>query len=72
MSHPAQIKIINILSEMNICIIGDIAKLVPLAQSTVSQLLKELKRVGLIEGEVDDPKSVILLMKKSLVKQKKC
>ena len=31
--------------------------MIPLAQATVSQHLKELKSVGLIKGEVDGPRS---------------
>lgn len=71
MSHPARIKILNILSDMNVCMMGDIADLVPLAQSTVSQHLKELKRIGLIEGEVDGPKICYCINKKELSKAKK-
>lgn len=56
MSHPARIKILKILTEMNVCMCGDIVDLLPLSQSTVSQHLKELKRVGLIKGDIDGPK----------------
>lgn len=56
LSHPARIKIMKILSGMNVCVCGDIVNLLPLAQATVSQHLKELKRVGLIQGDVDGPK----------------
>lgn len=56
LSHPARIKILKILSAKNVCVCGDIVDLLPLAQATVSQHLKELKRVGLIEGEIDGPK----------------
>jgi len=34
---------------------GDIVKELPLAQSTVSQHLKVLKKAGLITGEIDGP-----------------
>jgi DNA-binding transcriptional ArsR family regulator len=57
LSHPARIKILKILAEKNICICGDIVDLLPLAQATVSQHLKELKRVGLIQGEIEGPKT---------------
>lgn len=57
LSHPARIKILKILSEFNICMTGDIVDLLPLSQSTVSQHLKELKKVGLIKGEIDGPKN---------------
>jgi ArsR family transcriptional regulator, arsenate/arsenite/antimonite-responsive transcriptional repressor len=39
------------------CICGEIVEVLPLAQSTVSQHLKELKEVGLIVGTVDGAKS---------------
>ncbi len=71
MSHPARIKILNILSDMNVCMMGDIANLVPLAQSTVSQHLKELKRVGLIKGEIDGPKICYCLNEPQISKSKK-
>lgn len=56
LSHPARIKILKILAVKNVCICGDIVDLLPLAQATVSQHLKELKRVGLIQGDIDGPK----------------
>ena len=56
LSHPARIQILKILSDMDVCMCGDIVGLLPLAQSTVSQHLKELKRVGLIQGDIDGPK----------------
>jgi DNA-binding transcriptional ArsR family regulator len=56
LSHPARLKILKILTHMDTCMCGDIVNLLPLAQSTVSQHLKELKRVGLIKGDIDGPK----------------
>ena len=56
-SHPARIAILNVLAQRNECICGDIVDVLPLAQSTVSQHLKELKQAGLIEGTVDGPRS---------------
>ncbi len=66
LSHPARIKILKILTDKNVCMCGDIVELMPLAQSTVSQHLKELKRVGLIEGEIDGPKTCYCLSSKAL------
>ncbi len=57
LSHPARIKILKILAEMDVCMCGEIVELLPLAQATVSQHLKELKRVGLIKGEIEGPKT---------------
>jgi ArsR family transcriptional regulator len=57
MSHPARILILKVLAQRNECICGEIVDLLPLAQSTVSQHLKELKTAGLITGETDGPRS---------------
>ena len=57
LSHPARIAILKVLAQKNECICGEIVEVLPLAQSTVSQHLKELKNAGLITGETDGPKS---------------
>lgn len=57
MAHPARIAILKILAQRNECICGEIVDVLPLAQSTVSQHLKELKNAGLITGETDGPRS---------------
>jgi len=57
MSHPARIAILKVLASRSTCICGDIVEVLPLAQSTVSQHLKELKAAGLISGTVDGPRS---------------
>jgi ArsR family transcriptional regulator, arsenate/arsenite/antimonite-responsive transcriptional repressor len=56
-SHPARIAILKVLAQKNECICGEIVEVLPLAQSTVSQHLKELKNAGLIDGAVDGPRS---------------
>ena len=56
-SHPARIAILKVLARRNECICGDIVDELPLAQSTVSQHLKELKTAGLISGTIDGPRS---------------
>jgi ArsR family transcriptional regulator len=53
LAHPARIAIIEYLAQINSCFCGDIVKVLPLAQPTVSQHLKELKDVGLIKGTID-------------------
>ena len=57
LSHPARIAILKVLAQKNECICGEIVDVLPLAQSTVSQHLKELKNAGLIEGTLDGPRS---------------
>ncbi len=56
-SHPARVAILKVVAESQSCICGQIVEVLPLAQSTVSQHLKELKDVGLIDGTVDGAKS---------------
>ena len=51
LSHPARIAILGVLAKKNECICGEIVEVLPLAQSTVSQHLKELREAGLIKGE---------------------
>lgn len=57
LSHPARIAIMKILATRNECVCGELVDALPLAQSTVSQHLKELKTAGLINGTVEGPKS---------------
>ena len=57
LGHPARVAILRLLLGRDACICGDIVDVLPLAQSTVSQHLKELKQAGLIEGTVDGPRS---------------
>src|SRR5574339_58947 len=57
LAHPARIAILKVLAQKNECICGDIVDVLPLAQSTVSQHLKELKNAGLITGETNGPRS---------------
>lgn len=57
LAHPARIAILRMLAKRNECICGEIVEVLPLAQATVSQHLKALKEVGLIEGTIDGPRS---------------
>lgn len=70
LSHPARIRILKILTRMDSCVVGSIVDQLPLAQATVSQHLKELKRVGLIQGEIDGPKICYCVNNKNLTKAK--
>ena len=57
LSHPARIAILRQLAKSDECICGEIVEVLPLAQATVSQHLKALKDVGLIDGTIDGPRS---------------
>jgi DNA-binding transcriptional ArsR family regulator len=52
LAHPARIAILQMLINQQSCICGDIVDELPLSQSTISQHLKELKKAGIIKGEI--------------------
>ncbi|WP_020569799.1 ArsR/SmtB family transcription factor [Neolewinella persica] len=56
LGHPTRLEILRLLSTQSCCFTGDLVEVLPIAQSTVSQHLKELKNAGLIQGEIDAPK----------------
>ncbi|MBS4057327.1 MAG: winged helix-turn-helix transcriptional regulator [Bacteroidales bacterium] len=56
MGHPVRLLILELLSQQNCCYSGDLAEELPIARSTLSQHLKELKSAGLIQGELNPPK----------------
>jgi len=56
LAHPARIAILKILAKRNSCVCGELVEVMPLAQATVSQHLKELKNAGLIQGTISGPK----------------
>lgn len=53
LGHPARIAIIEHLFKINTCICGDLVIEIGLAQPTISQHLKELKKIGIIQGSVE-------------------
>jgi DNA-binding transcriptional ArsR family regulator len=71
LGHPARIAILQYLAEKKSCVCGDIVDELPLSQSTVSQHLKELKKVGLIKGEIEGPSVCYCIDSKALLKAKK-
>lgn len=56
LGHPTRITILKHLEKQSCCFTGDLVDVFPLAQSTISQHLKELKNAGLIQGELNPPK----------------
>lgn len=66
LGHPARVLIIRTIAEAETCICGEIVEKLPLAQSTVSQHLKELRRAGLITAEVAGPKTCYSLNQRNL------
>lgn len=65
MGHPVRIYILTTLSNQNCCYSGDLSEVLPIAKSTLSQHLKELKDAGLIQGEIEAPKIKYCLIKEN-------
>lgn len=57
LGHAARVKILRILAHRDTCMCGELVEELPLAQSTVSQHLKVLKDAGLVQGDVDGPRT---------------
>jgi len=55
-AHPARIAIIEYLLKENKCICNDIVGILDLSQPTISNHLKELKLVGIIQGSIEGKK----------------
>lgn len=66
LAHPVRVQIIQCLAAVETCFCGDIVKQLPLAQSTVSQHLKILKEAGLVQGEIEGPRTCYWLNRDSL------
>lgn len=71
LGHPARIAILQFLVDRKACVCGDIVDKLPLSQSTVSQHLHELKKVGLIKGDIDGPSICYCIDEKTWSKAKK-
>ena len=56
MGHPIRMYVIELLSNQKCCYSGDLSEILPIAKSTLSQHLKELKDAGLIQGEIEAPR----------------
>ena len=56
MGHPVRMYVLELLSNQSCCYSGDLSEVLPIAKSTLSQHLKELKDAGLIQGEIEAPK----------------
>ena len=55
LSHPVRIAILQLLNSKSCCYHGDMAEELPIAKSTLSQHLNELKDAGLIQGDITPP-----------------
>lgn len=71
LGHPARLRILQYLSEINTCITGDISEQIPLGRTTVNQHIKELKGAGLIQGHTEGIKTKYCLDPKKINELKK-
>ena len=55
LGHPIRLAILELLNSQACCFHGDMAEILPIAKSTLSQHLKELKNAGLIKGNITSP-----------------
>lgn len=57
LANPVRVYILDLLANNldKCCYSGDMAEDLPIARSTLSEHLKELKKAGLIQGEINPP-----------------
>ena len=55
LGHPVRVAILQLLNSKSCCYHGDMAEELPVAKSTLSQHLNELKDAGLIQGTITPP-----------------
>lgn len=56
-AHPTRLAILRLLAHRQTCMTGDLVAELPLAQSTVSEHLRILREAGLVQGEIDGPRT---------------
>jgi ArsR family transcriptional regulator, arsenate/arsenite/antimonite-responsive transcriptional repressor len=56
-AHPARVKILRVLDARQACVTGDVVAELDLAQSTVSEHLRILREAGLVQGEIEGPRT---------------
>ena len=61
LGHPARLQILRVLAARGTCVCGEVVRVMPLSQATVSQHLKVLKEAGLIWGRIDGKNSCYCL-----------
>jgi len=70
LSHPARLAILHYLAKTRVCITGDISEELPLGRTTVNQHLLELKRAGLVQGQIQGVRTNYCLNPEGMEKMK--
>lgn len=65
LAHPVRVAILQLLSKNSCCYHGDMSEEIPVANSTLSQHLKVLRGAGLIQGEIEPPKTKYCINKEN-------
>lgn len=55
LGHPVRVAIVQMLLTHECCFHGDMSEVIPVAKSTLSQHLNELKDAGIIQGTITPP-----------------
>lgn len=71
LSHPIRVRILHFLENQSCCFTGELTEEIPMAQSTISQHLKELKDAMLIQGDVMPPRVKYCINQKAWAEAKK-
>lgn len=66
LAHPARLRILRVLDARQDCVTGDVVIELGLAQSTVSEHLRILREAGLIQGEIEGPRTRYCVNKSGL------
>jgi ArsR family transcriptional regulator len=57
LGHPARVQILRVLAARDTCVTNEVVDELALAQSTVSEHLRILREAGLVQGEIDGPRT---------------
>src|SRR5690554_822833 len=71
LGHPVRVAILQMLAKQTCCYHSDMSEILPIAKSTLSQHLKELKEAGLIQGTITLPTIKYCINKKNWTLAKK-
>lgn len=70
LSHPVRVAILQLLNSQTCCYHGNMAQELPIAKSTLSQHLNELKKANLIQGDITPPSVKYCVNKENFAKAK--
>ena len=70
LGHPVRAQIVRVLAAQRRCMYGSLARMLPLAPSTVSQHLRILQTAGVVHGEVSGPRVCYCIDRAALARGK--